>query len=97
MKQNVYTSTVLSGSHVGRFDGVSHQAGDEVLITEDEVRAFRDKFTGIKAAGQRDVDAPAPVLSAEEIGKVPIEVVIGNDPATPKPKAAKSTKETGKD
>lgn len=93
MKQNVYTATVVSGSHTGFFDGEKYRAGEEVMITENELRTFRDKFTGVKEAGQREGDNPAPVVPVEESNKskTPIEIIIAADPKLPKVKGKKTS------
>ena len=94
MNQTVYTATIVSGSHTGFFDGEKYRAGEEVMITENELSAFRDKFTNVKEAGQREGDKPAPVVPVEESnkGKTPIEVILAADPKLPKVKVSKSAK-----
>lgn len=94
MNQTVYTATVVSGSHTGFFDGEKYRAGEEVMITENELRAFRNKFTNVKEAGQREGDKPAPVVPVEESskGKTPIEAVIAADPIVEQVKKTRNRK-----
>lgn len=82
MNHNVFTATVASGTHVGYFDGEIYRRGEEVMITENELRAFRDKFISVKPEGQREAEAPAPVVPVGESAKnkKPIEVVLASDP-----------------